>query len=95
MYSIEENPFEKLVSMGELVDRLTIINLKLYNLKDAQVRFTEQKDLAWTAKEDVRLVEERARLKACIDEKLLAMISRVVQGDSAGGFNREVKKYGD
>ena len=29
------NPFEELMSMGELVDRLSIVNFKLYKLKSS------------------------------------------------------------
>ena len=45
--------------------------------------------------EDVRLVEERARLKRCIDEKLICIIGRISNGDSLAGFNAEVKRYGN
>lgn len=90
----DNNPFEQLVSFGELVDRLTIVNIKLFNLKDAQQFGEDQKALAEMAKQDVCLVLERASLKICIDAKLLAIISRVNDGDHTGGFNPEVKKYG-
>ena len=33
-YELGDNPFEELLSMGELVDRLSIVNFKLYKLKD-------------------------------------------------------------
>ena len=52
----------------------------------------DDKFKAWAAEEDVRLVEERARLKRCIDEKLLTVIQRYHQeGDT--GFNAESKLY--
>lgn len=90
------NPFEKLLGFGELVDRLSIINFKLYRLKDEVMnRPNDEKFRAWASIEDVKLVEERARLKKCIDEKMLAVISRVMSGDNRGGINSEVKKYGD
>jgi hypothetical protein len=38
---------------------------------------------------------ERARLKRCIDEKLITIINRVNNGNITGGFNPEVKKYGN
>lgn len=90
------NPFEGLLSFGELVDRLSIVNFKLFTLKDEVARRETDKNFcAWASVEDIRLVKERSRLKGCIDEKLASMIARIYQGDSTGGFNAEVKKYGD
>lgn len=91
----EENPFEELISYGELVDRLSVVNFKLYVLKDEVMNSEDSAFRAWASVEDVRLVKERARLKKCIDEKIIAMISKIVSGDSDGGFNPEVKKYGN
>ena len=95
-YELGNNSFEELISMGELVDRLSIVNFKLYKLKD-EVMLRQDDDVfrAWASVEDVKLVMERARLKKCIDEKLLRIISRVETGDLSGGFNPEVKKYGN
>lgn len=91
-----DNPFENLLSMGELVDRLSIVNFKLYKLKDeVMLRPDDEKFKAWASVEDVKLVRERARLKKCIDEKLIATIKRLNSGDASGGFNPEVKKYGN
>jgi len=90
-----DNPFENLISFGELVDRLSIINFKLYKLKDeVMTRKTDKEFKAWASVEDVKLVEERARLKRCIDEKLIYIIKKVQGGDETGGFNSEVKNYG-
>lgn len=87
--------FSKLLSFGELVDRLSIVNFKLYRLKDEVMnRDNDGEFKAWASVEDVKLVEERSRLKKCIDEKLLSMIKQVRHGDETGGFNPEVKKYG-
>lgn len=87
------NSFEELISMGELVDRLSIVNFKLYTLKNEVMKREGDKEFAaWATIEDVRLVEERARLKRCIDEKLSNVIERIVKtGDS--GFNAESKLY--
>jgi len=94
-YSLD-NPFEGLLSFGELVDRLSIVNFKLFTLKDEVMRRPEDiKFRSWASVEDVRLVKERARLKRCIDEKLTSTIARVISGDPTAGFNAEVKKYGD
>jgi hypothetical protein len=95
-YELGDNPFEALLSMGELVDRLSIVNFKLYKLKDEVMdRPNDSEFKSWASVEDVKLVRERARLKRCIDEKLLSMLSKVESGDNTGGFNPEVKKYGN
>jgi len=83
-----ENPFEDLLSMGELIDRLSIVNIKLYMLKDEVMKRPNDTDfLARASRIDVCLVEERARLKKCIDQKILNMIADP-------NFNPEVKSYG-
>ena len=90
------NPFEEMLSFGELVDRLSIVNFKLFTLKDEVMKRTDDEEFkAWASVEDVKLVKERSRLKRCIDEKLVATITRIAEGDLTGGFNPEVKKYGD
>lgn len=94
-YELEDNPFEELLSMGELVDRLSIVNFKLYKLKDeVMTRPDDETFKSWASVEDVKLVRERARLKRCIDTKLLSIIHKVNNGEQDGGFNPEVKKYG-
>lgn len=90
-----DNNFENLISLGELIDRLSIVNFKLYNLKDEVMSETCSEEFkAEASVKDVYLVRERARLKKCIDEKVLYMMSRILKGDTMGGFNPEVKKYG-
>jgi hypothetical protein len=89
------DPFPELISMGELVDRLSIVNFKLYTLKDKVMESEDQNFRAWAAVEDVKLVMERARLKKAIDVKLIHMINNVLSGDSSGGVNLEVKRYGN
>jgi hypothetical protein len=91
-----DNSFEELLSMGELVDRLSIVNFKLYKLKDeVMLRPNDDEFKSWASVEDVKLVRERARLKKCIDEKVISMFKRYKDGDINAGFNPEVKKYGD
>ena len=80
------NPFEELLSMGELVDRLSIVNFKLYTLKNKVMQSDDETFRAWASEEDVRLVRERARLKRCIDEKVLALMA-------GSEFNAESKLY--
>ena len=85
---VHDCPFSKLLSMGELVDRLTIVNIKLYNLKNEVMKRQKDKSFcAQAAVEDVALVMERARLKKCIDEKLKCTIK------NADTYNPEVKSY--
>jgi len=88
-----DSPFEKILSMGELVDRLSIVNFKLYTLKNEVMRKQDDERFrSWASVEDVRLVEERSRLKKCIDKKLSAMIEKYNKtGDT--GFNAESKLY--
>ena len=93
-FELNGSAFEELISMGELIDRLSIVNFKLFRLKDEVMNNDDKEFKAWASVEDVKLVKERARLKKCIDLKLLNMISRVIQGDETGGFVPEVKKYG-
>jgi hypothetical protein len=82
------NPYETLLSMGELVDRLTIVNIKLYDLKNEVMKRKDDKDfLAVAALKDVALVEERSRLKRCIDEKIISMVCKP-------SYNPEIKSYG-
>lgn len=91
-----DSPFEELISLGELVDRLSIVNIKLFNLKDeTMLRKDDEEFKAWSAEQDVYLVMERARLKRCIDQKIISMFERFTQGDETGGYNKEVKLYGD
>lgn len=87
------NPFEKLMSFGELVDRLSIVNFKLFTLKnEVMKRENDSEFRAWASVEDVKLVEERARLKRCIDEKLGIVVKRCIETKDSG-FNPETKLY--
>jgi hypothetical protein len=89
-YTLEDNSFRDLLSMGELVDRLSIVNFKLYNLKNKVMELTDDIEFrAWAAEEDVKLVLERSRLKKCIDEKFIEFIS------GKNNFNPEIKDYGN
>lgn len=91
----EEDAFEQLLSLGELLDRLTIVNIKLYNLKDDVMKHVDDKDFrAFAAEQDVHLVRERARLKRCIDEKLQKEMDRIIT-EGKSSYNKEIKKYGN
>ena len=90
-----EGVFDELVSMGELVDRLSIVNFKLYTLKD-KVAVSKKKNFkAWAATEDIKLVMERSRLKQAIDKKLIQMIDGALNKEASQYFIPEVKRYGD
>jgi hypothetical protein len=81
--------FEAVLGMGELIDRLTIVNIKLYELKDKVMQSEDQKFKAWAAERDVELCRLRALLKKCIDLKLIGMIL-----DPAAPILDESKHYG-
>ena len=83
----------RMLTLGELVDRLTIVNLKLFKLKDMQSSSTAGISLALSAKADVNLCKERSNIKAAINEKILDMCSRVYNGMERSDVNEE-KIYG-
>ncbi len=83
-----------LLTIGELVDRLTIVNIKLFKLKDYQLGANLLNiDLALSAKADVNLVKERANLKKTITEKICDMIAREYNKIDRPDAD-EVKMYG-
>ena len=82
-----DNPFRDLMSLGELIDRLAIVNIKLYNLKNEVMKNTDTEFRAKASVLDVALVEERAKLKRCIDLKVISMIGKPQ-------YTQEVKSYG-
>lgn len=89
-----DNAALNLLSIGELVDRLTITNIKLYKLKDFQVASQPMHDLASSATADVALVKERANLKATISQKICDIVARTIAGVSQPD-TKEVKAYGE
>ena len=75
---------------------MSIVNFKLFKLKDEVMDCqNDEKFKAWASVEDVKLVIERSRLKKCIDQKLISIIKKIKNNDTSGGFNPEVKKYGN
>lgn len=91
-YKPDTEWFAELISMGELIDRLSIVNLKLFDLKRRVMERQDDKEfLAQSAVVDVHLCKERSRLKNCIDVKLGVMISDTIDG--AVSFNPEQKAY--
>lgn len=94
-YDSKDQPLLELISMGELVDRLSIVNIKLFNLKDKVMNTSDESFRAWASVEDVKLVMERSRLKRAIDQKLIYTINTIKNGNESGNFIPEVKRYGN
>lgn len=92
--TVSDNAALNLLSIGELVDRLTIVNIKLYKLKDFQTPSESESNLAKSALADVALVKERANLKATISDKVRDIISRTIAGVEQPDA-RETKVYGN
>ena len=88
-------PLKDLVNIGELVDRLSIVNFKLFTLKDKVMESDDESFRGWASVEDVKLVMERSRLKKAIDSQLVYTINTILAGDCSGGINPEVKRYGN
>lgn len=85
--------FESLIGFGELLDRLSIVNFKLFVLKDKVIQRQDNKDFcAWASAEDVKLCLERSRLKSCIDKKISALIMKI-KLTGRDGLNQETKLY--
>lgn len=90
---IQDNPALELLSLGEIADRLAIVNTKLYDLKNEVMRRRHDTEfLAWQAREDVRLVEERARLKRTLSQKFEDEIKRAIETGKTS-HNPETKRY--
>ena len=87
----------ELITFSELLDKLIITNIKLYNLLDKTAALDKIKNKTQEIKdeiielsgENIRLVKQRSSLKSAIDKKLNLAIK-------CGKTNiiDEVKKYG-
>ena len=92
----EGGPVSDLISFGELVDKLTICNMKLFKLKDLQANLKPE-DASVVAmgyiKQDIALCKERSQIKRAIDQKLREIIKSQLSGTD--GFVAEEKLYGD
>jgi len=74
----------ELVTFGELVDRLSIINIKLFNLLDKtaeldKIENKSKKDIDLIVKlsgDNIRLATQRSCLKSAIDKKLNIAIKK-------------------
>lgn len=75
---------EELITLSELIDRLSIVNIKLYHLLEKTTELDGKKN---KSKEDVatilrlsgdniRLVKQRSQLKVAIDRKINEALSK-------------------
>lgn len=86
----------EIITFSELIDKLMIINIKLYNLLsrtailDAKTNKTDEdiKEIVQLSGENIRLIKQRSSLKSAIDKKLNQSIK---SGDT--DIFDEIKKY--
>ena len=87
----------ELVTFSELVDKLMIVNIKLYILMDKIAEYSALEKLSEKEaiillslnKDQVRLVQQRSELKSAVDKKLNSAIK-----DGDINVLDEVKSYG-
>lgn len=86
----------ELITFSELIDKLTVINIKLFNLLDttAALDRKEKKSaedietIIRLSGENIRLVKQRSNLKSAIDKKLDKAIR-----EGGTGILDEIKNY--
>jgi len=95
------SPLEELSTISELIDRLSIENIRLWNLKDEVMALKKELDngvskereleiykiLANKAIADVDIVKKRSAVKRAIDETVIKVIQKVVKGQSVSVTN--------
>jgi len=87
----------ELVTFSELIDKLMIVNIKLYVLMDKIAEYSALEKLSEKEaiillslnKDQVRLVQQRSELKSAVDKKLNSAIK-----DGDINVLDEVKSYG-
>ena len=87
---------DELITLSELIDKLSIINIKLYHLLEKTTELDQKKNrskedialIVTLSGDNIRLVKQRSQLKSAIDKKINDAISR-------GGTDvlDEVKNY--
>lgn len=87
----EANDASRTISLGDLVDRLAICNLKLFKVKDLQAISTGD-DALPLIKQDIALCKERSQLKRGIDYKVAEMVKDEITGNLE--ITTEEKNYG-
>ena len=68
----------ELITFSELIDKLTVINIKLYHLLDKTAEIDRKAEktadeialIVMLSGENIRLVKQRSNLKSAIDKKL-------------------------
>jgi len=68
----------ELITFSELIDKLTVINIKLFNLLDKTAELDKKSEkskddidlIVRLSGENIRLVKQRSNLKSAIDQKL-------------------------
>lgn len=94
---VENNTELELITFSELIDKLMIVNIKLYNclerssiLNDKVDKTDEDiKEIVKLSEDNIRLVRQRSAYKNAIDKKLNLAIKN---GETE--VLDEVKKYG-
>ena len=68
----------ELITFSELIDKLTVINIKLYHLLDKTAEIDRKSEktadeialIVMLSGDNIRLVKQRSNLKSAIDKKL-------------------------
>ncbi len=87
---------DDLITLSELIDRLSIVNIKLYHLLEKSMELDKKSnksadDIAVIVKlsgDNIRLVKQRSQLKGAIDKK----INEAIDGGRTNILD-EVKDY--
>lgn len=101
------HPLEELTSISELVDRLSIENIRLWNLKDEVIALKKELDkgvtkereqeiykiLAGKAIADVDIVKKRSAVKRAIDELFIKTVKNIMENKNVN-ISKEYKAYG-
>ena len=105
---IDDSPLDLINTMSDLIDRLSIENIRLWHLKDdvmALKHELEQKSLPKSRRDeileilaqksftDIDIVKKRSALKKEIDKKLIHVITNVIKGNDIP-ITDEHKQYG-
>lgn len=71
----------ELITISELIDRLSIVNIKLYNLLDRTAELDAKEktpdvtaEIVKLSGDNIRLVKQRSQLKIAIDQKIAEVI---------------------
>lgn len=71
----------ELITISELIDRLSIVNIKLYNLLDRTAELDAKEktpdvtaEIVKLSGDNIRLVKQRSQLKTAIDQKIAEVI---------------------